>query len=172
MRPHKSTTPKTSPGILPPSAADRSGCRKMKEDSRPRPEAQCLAVFNPVAVLSTYRTQKSVRTTRATPQYRAVHLPAEAYAADARAHFRRQRTHRLNARRPPVGRALLAPMLVGALHLERRRRLSQHASLGITRQRLDTRCSKVDAPVRRAHSGNWKYQFAQSTTAAPAASVT
>ena len=70
MRSLRSATPKKSPGILPPSAADRSGCRKMKEDSRPRPEAQCLAVFNPVAVLSTYRTRKSVRTTRATPNWR------------------------------------------------------------------------------------------------------
>ena len=65
-----SATPKILPSTLPPAAADRSGCRKMKEDSRPRPEAQCLAVFNPVAVLSTYRTRKSVRTTRATPNWR------------------------------------------------------------------------------------------------------
>ena len=64
----RSTTPKTSPGGLPPSAADRAACQMMKEDSRPRDEAECLTVFNPVADLSTYRTKKSVRTTRATPR--------------------------------------------------------------------------------------------------------
>ena len=44
-------------------------CQMMKEDSRPRDEAQCLAVFRPVADPSTYRTRKSVRTTRATPAF-------------------------------------------------------------------------------------------------------
>jgi hypothetical protein len=38
----------------------------MKKNRRPRDEAECLAVSNPVADHSTYRTEESVRTTRTT----------------------------------------------------------------------------------------------------------
>ena len=72
-----SATPKILPSTLPPAAADRAVCQMMKEDSRPRDEAQCLAVFRPVADPSTYRTRKSVRTTRATPECRAPHWRAK-----------------------------------------------------------------------------------------------
>lgn len=55
-----------NPALLTPAASDCAACEPMKEDPTSRDEAECLAVFNPVADLSTHQTGKSVRRTRAT----------------------------------------------------------------------------------------------------------
>src|SRR5450759_3073442 len=68
-------TQKNAPELLPPTASGCAACEPIKKDRRARDEAECLAVSNPVADLSTYRTEESVRTTRATPDARARALP-------------------------------------------------------------------------------------------------
>ena len=61
-------TRKNAPELLTPTASGSAACEPMKKDRRARDEAQCLAVSNPTADLSTHRRRKSVRTTRATSE--------------------------------------------------------------------------------------------------------
>src|SRR5665213_2520900 len=63
-------TRKNAPKLLTPTASGSAPCEPMKKDRRARDEAQCLAVSNPTADLSTHRGRKSVRTTRATSNNR------------------------------------------------------------------------------------------------------